>query len=319
MGPGTASRRLLPAAAVLTLALAVAAAGGSAPQRTGPRTAPAGHTTAVRAAAADDCTPGNMTRSVTPSADQSGSKVRKIVQRGHLIAGVDQNSYRWGYRDPVSGRFEGFDIDLVHAIAEAILGDPDKVQFKSVPTAKRIEAVQSGQVDLIVRTMTISCARLRDVAFSTAYFQAGQQVVVPATSQASTVDQALRGRTVCAAEGSTAQEELKRDPRGATVHLVGNQLDCLVLMQLGRVDATMTDDALAAGQLAQDPTLRLVGDPLTVEPYGVAMNRGDTDLVARVNQVLTDYRNGPWQRSYRTWLQPYLGRSAEPPAARYLP
>jgi polar amino acid transport system substrate-binding protein len=167
--------------------------------------------------------------------------------------------------------------------------------------------------------MTISCARLRDVAFSTAYFQAGQQVIVPGTSTARTVDAALRGRTVCAAEGSTAQEELKRDARGARVHLVGNQLDCLVLMQLGRVDATMTDNALAAGQLAQDPTLRLVGAPLTDEPYGVAMNREDTDLVARVNQVLADYRNGPWQQSYRRWLAPYLGRSAEPPAARYLP
>lgn len=318
MGRVGPTGRLLPAAA-LALTLTLAAAGGSAPPRTTAtgRAAPA----AVRAAAGTDggCTPENMTRSVPPSSDQGGPKVRAIVARGHLVAGVDQNSYRWGYRDPVTGDFEGFDIDLAHAVARAILGDPDKVQFKAVPTAKRIEALQSGEVDLVVRTMTISCARLRDVAFSTAYFQAGQQVVVPGTSTARTVDAALRGRTVCAAEGSTAQEELRRDAHGARVYLVGNQLDCLVLMQLGRVDATMTDNALAAGQLAQDPTLRLVGEPLTSEPYGIAMNRKDTDLVARVNQVLADYRNGPWQESYRKWLAPYLGRSAEPPAARYLP
>ncbi|AXI77605.1 glutamate ABC transporter substrate-binding protein [Peterkaempfera bronchialis] len=303
-------------AAAVAVAAALAGAGGSSPAR--PTVAAAGHTTAVQAAADDGCTPQTMTRSVPPSGG-AGPKVAAIVRRGYLIAGVDQNSYRWGYRNPATGDFEGFDIDLVHAIAGAVLGDPKKVQYKTVPTAKRIEAITSGEVDLIARTMTISCKRLHDVAFSTAYFEAGQQIVVPRSSPARTVDQALRKRTVCAAEGSTAQEELEKDAHGATVHLVGNQLDCLVLMQLGRVDATMTDNALGAGQVAQDPTVHLIGRPLTVEPYGVAMNKKDTDLVARVNQVLEQYRNGSWQQSYRTWLEPYLGPSAGPPAARYLP
>jgi polar amino acid transport system substrate-binding protein len=260
-----------------------------------------------------------MTHSVPPSSNDSGPKVQAIKRRGYLIAGVDQNSYRWGYRNPATGDFEGFDIDLVHAIAKAILGDASKVQYKTVPTAQRIDAIKSGEVDLIARTMTITCQRLQDVAFSTAYFEAGQQVVVPRSSSAGTVDAALRGRTVCAAQGSTAQDELKKDSHGATVYLVDNQLDCLVLMQLGRVDATMTDNALGAGQAAQDPTVHLIGEPLTAEPYGVAMNKNGTDLVARVNQVLEDYRQGPWQSSYQTWLEPYMGPSGGPPAAQYLP
>lgn len=255
-----------------------------------------------------------------PSLDQNGPAVRAIVQRGKLIAGIDQNSYRWGFRDPATGELQGFDIDLVHAIAKAILGDPNKVQFKTVPTARRIEAIKNGEVDLIARTMTITCQRLQDVSFSTVYFTAGQEVVVPRSNPAKTVDEALKGKTVCVADKSTAQDELTKNQHGAaTVKPVGNQLDCLVRMQLGQVDATMTDNALAVGQAAQDPTVKVLGPPLTTEPYGIAMAKGATDLVARVNQVLADYRQGGWQESYAKWLGAYLGASASPPAANYLP
>ncbi|WP_280726288.1 glutamate ABC transporter substrate-binding protein [Kitasatospora sp. MAA4] len=279
----------------------------------------------VRMAAAPVLAPGatptcDPTKSVRPSLDESGPAVSAIKRRGVLIAGVDQNSYRWGFRDPASGQLEGFDIDLVHAVAKAILGDPNKVQFKTVPTDQRINAIKNGQVDLIARTMSITCDRLNDVAFSTAYFEAGQQVVVPRSARATGIDQALKGKTVCVADSSTAQTELKSNQHGAAkVRVVGNQLDCLVLMQLGQVDATMTDNALAVGQAAQDPTVQVIGPSLTSEPYGIAMAKGATDLVARVNQVLADYRQSGWQASYDKWLGPYLGPSNGPPPANYLP
>jgi polar amino acid transport system substrate-binding protein len=315
-------RAAVPAACLLA---ATALSGSSGPGSTGAmgsRTATAAPAApvAVRApAAADGCTPQNMTRSVPPSTDDSGPKVSEIIRRNYLVVGVDQNSYRWGYLNPSTGGFEGFDIELVRAVGKAVLGPHPDIRYKTVPTAQRVAALRSGEVDLIARTMTISCERLGQVAFSTAYFEAGQQVIVPRSSGAENVDQALRGRTVCAADGSTAQDELKKNPHGATVRTVDNQLDCLVLMQQGLVEATMTDNALGAGQVAQDPTVRLIGRPLTSEPYGVAMNRKDTDLVARVNAVLEDYRKGPWQQSYHTWLEAYLGPSAGPPAPQYLP
>ena len=72
-----------------------------------------------------------------------------------------------------------------------------------------------------------------------------------------------------------------------------NQLDCLVRLQLGQVDAVVTDNALAAGQAAQDPAVELKGGkPFTTEFYGVATKLGKDDLVRRVNKVLDDYRKG---------------------------
>ncbi|MDH6140940.1 polar amino acid transport system substrate-binding protein [Kitasatospora sp. GP30] len=287
----------------------------AASPRTATQTA-AVQTAAVQAAADQSCDP---TKSIRPSSSESGPAVTAIKARGVLVAGVDQDSYDWGFRNPVTGQLQGFDIDLIHAVAKALLGDPDKVQFKMVPTANRIDAIKSGSVDLIARTMTITCDRLNDLAFSTEYFQAGQQVVVPKAAHAKTIDDAVRGKRVCVADSSTAQDYLTKHPLGQSGEVVvENQLDCLVRMQLGQADATMTDNALAVGQAAQDPTMQVIGPSLTNEPYGIAMAKTAPDLVARVNQILEDYRRSGWQDSYDHWLKPGLGPMS-PPAANYLP
>ncbi|MFI1968210.1 sugar-binding protein [Streptomyces cinnamoneus] len=250
-----------------------------------------------------------------------GPAVRRIKDRGRLIAGVDQNSYRWGYRDPATRELSGFDIDLVRAVAKAVLGDPDKVTFLAIPTNQRIPALEKGKVDIIARTMTINCDRIKQVAFSTAYFEAGQQVLAPKGSPVTAFDDSLKGKKVCTAKGSTGESELRHESHGASVLTVPNQLDCLVRLQLGQVDAVITDSALAAGQAAQDPSVRLVGKPFTTESYGVAMNLGDEDLVRRVNAVLEDYRRGgddsPWMLAYRKWLAADLKGITAPPQPKY--
>ncbi|GGW91278.1 glutamate ABC transporter substrate-binding protein [Streptomyces noursei] len=279
----------------------------------GPGTAPA-------SPAAARCTPAGAAESLRPS-PADGPAVERIKQKGQLVVGVDQNTYRWGYRDRDTGRLEGFDIDLARAIAKDILGPDAKVVFQAVPTNQRIPAVRQRTVDMVVRTMTINCARKEQVAFSTAYFQAGQQVLAPKRSTITAFDDSLRGRRVCTAAGSTGETELARRSHGARVLTAPNQLDCLVRLQLGEADAVVTDSALAAAQAAQDPTVELKGAPFTDESYGVAMNKADPDLVRRVNKVLDDYRNGgedsPWMRAYRKWLQADLPGISGPPEPQY--
>ncbi|GGY18329.1 glutamate ABC transporter substrate-binding protein [Streptomyces djakartensis] len=294
----------------------------------------AAQTRTVRAE--EDCEAPEQQTLSPSSAD--GDTIRAIKNREgekrKLIVGVDQNSYRWGYRDPNSGQsaeLEGFDIDLVHRIAEDILGDAEAVQFKAIPTDQRIPAIKDGRVDMVVRTMTINCERIKDVAFSAPYFKTGQQVLAPKSSPVTGYDDTLAGRRICTAAGSTAYSTLKADredgriPADADIlKAVPNQLDCLVRLQLGEADAVVTDGALAASQAAQDPTVQLKGDAFTAEYYGVAMKKDADDLVRRVNQILVDYRkdtaNG-WQASYEQWLSATLGKDArksEPPAPRYL-
>ncbi|MFG1806025.1 glutamate ABC transporter substrate-binding protein [Streptomyces sp. NPDC049040] len=293
----------------MAVACALAVAGSLVPLRDAPAPVTAAHpgqvTRAQYAAAQDGSdTCDRPERSLDPnSGSLSGEAVARIKAHGKLVVGVDQNSYLWGFRDPATGDLAGFDIDLVKAIAKDILGDENAVQYLTVPTADRILDIQQKKVDMVVRTMTINCERISQVAFSTAYFTAGQQILTLKNASITGFDDSLAGKTVCTATGSTGAKELGKGSHGAKVMLVPNQLDCLVRLQLGLADAVFTDNALGAGQAAQDPNVHLVGDTVTKEPYGVAMNLADTDLVRRVNKVLDTYRaDGSWTASYDHWL-----------------
>ncbi|MFF6777612.1 glutamate ABC transporter substrate-binding protein [Streptomyces sp. NPDC012637] len=330
-------------ACALTASLALFALPRAGEPAAGPGAGPGvgvGRGVQVKAESAETCE--NPEASLTPSS-ADGPAVTRIKNRGKLIVGVDQSSYNWGFRTPptvtrqadgsvkeVPGELRGFDIDLAKAIAKSILGSEDAVIFRTIPTNQRIAALESGKVDLVVRTMTINCKRIQQVAFSTAYFQAGQQVLAPKSSTVTGYDSSLSGKRVCTAEGSTAYEALEEKSFGAVFQDVGdgtkddpdlltvpNQLDCLARLQMGEVDAVVTDNALAAGQAAQDPAVELKGRPFTTEYYGVAAKLGDDDLVRRVNQVLVEYRQGPWQKAYQKWLAADLPGISGPPAPKY--
>ncbi|MDN0196889.1 glutamate ABC transporter substrate-binding protein [Streptomyces sp. S.PNR 29] len=308
------------------------AAGGS----DGATRAGGGGVAEVRQARAEDCT-DPQDQSLSPAGGDGRTPTIDAIKNRkdrRLVVGVDTNSYRWGYLDPnnTSGALEGFDIDLVHRIAKDLLGDENAVQFKAIPTNRRIEAVQKGEVDMVVRTMTITCTRLDDVAFSAPYFVTGQQVLAAKTSKITGYDKSLAGKKVCSATGSTAYDRLDADRKSGALPsstdistTVPNQLDCLVKLQLGEVDAVVTDGALAASQAAQDPTVELKGGLFTTDYYGVAMNQKATDLVRQVNRTLESYIKSPdgWRASYEKWLHPTMdqgdkrSKSATPPVARY--
>jgi polar amino acid transport system substrate-binding protein len=136
-----------------------------------PATPPAVHAASMaralgKVSAAAACNP--KASSLAPSGLPQvtpGSFMAKIRARGFLIAGVDQNTYHFGFLNPLDGRVEGFDIDMIRAVADAIFGNPDKVEYKAISDAQRIPDIQSGAVDIVAHTMTITCARLKQVAF----------------------------------------------------------------------------------------------------------------------------------------------------------
>ena len=273
-------------------------------------------TAAAPVAKAQACDPTASLRPTGPPVVSPGSYMAKIRARGYLIAGVDQSTYHFGYLNPLNGKIEGFDIDMVHAIADAIFGNPDKVVFKAISDAQRIPDVQSGTVDIVAHTMTITCERLQQVDFSTVYFKAGQRVLVQTNSRAKSIAD-LGGKKVCATTGSTSIENIKAAPSHPIPVAVPYWTDCLVLLQQGQVAAISTDDSILAGLTAQDPWTKLVGPRFSKEPYGLAVSKKNADFVRFVNAVLQKLRtDGQWTASYTRWV----GTPAPPPpAAHYLP
>lgn len=264
------------------------------------------------AAPAPKCDPTQSLSPLTPlpGPDQlpARSTMKKIRDKGKLVAGVDQNTFLFGFRNPTTNALEGFDIDRVREIAKAIFGDQNKVQFKVVTSAGRIDALKKGQVDVVVRTMTATCARWQDINFSAIYYTAGQRLLVDKASKVTNLDQ-LGGKKVCAAKGSTSIKTIADHPADPIAVGVDNWSDCLIMLQQGQVDAMSTDDVILSGMVAQDPNVKMAGPRFTQEPYGIGIPKQNDDMVRFVNGVLEQsVASGAWAQSYDRWL----GRTGEP-------
>jgi polar amino acid transport system substrate-binding protein len=291
--------------------IALAALGTPPPKSTSTRPTPAappcGDVTASLRPPAVVPTPGSM---------PSGSFMAQIERRGKLIAGVDQNTLLFAYFNPLHSQVEGFEIDILHEMAKAIFGNPNALELKAITTAERIQAVQSGSVDIVVDAMTITCTRRQQVDFSSVYYDAKQRILVPSNSTAHRVED-LGGKPVCATIGSTSLQTLEsRRPR-PIAYKAKQRTDCLVALQQGLVDAITSDDSILLGFRAQDPNTQIVGPPFADEPYGMAISKAHPEFVRFVNGVLAQMRaDGTWRAIYKKWLGK-LASTPAPPAAHY--
>lgn len=249
--------------------------------------------------------------------------VDAIRERGRLIVGLDTGSNPFSFRDPRSSDLVGFDVDIASEIARELFGDPNQLEFRIVSSAEREEALMNGLVDVVVKTMSITCERRASVDFSTVYYQAHQRVLVRSDSGVRGGAEIrgindLHDRTVCVAGGTTSLNRIQQTVPTARIVRVTEWADCLVMMQQNQIDAVSTDDTLLAGMAAQDPYLAIVGESLSEEPYGVGIPAGHDDMVRLVNAALERIRgDGTWNRIYDRWLT-VLGPSPGPPTPRYV-
>jgi polar amino acid transport system substrate-binding protein len=269
--------------------------------------------------ACDDATTSYAPSRLTSSDDlPAGSTMATIKKRGRLVAGVSADSYLLAARDPLRGSIQGFDIDVVKAMAKAILGDENRYQLVVITAAQRIPALQSGQVDLVARAMTMTCDRWKQVAFSSEYYRAGQKIMVRRGSKATTLAD-LAGQRVCAPIGTSSMDNLVRLQPKAVAVGSDSHTGCLVLFQQGQVDAITGDDTVLAGLAAQDPYAVVPEQQaFTAEPYGLGVNAKHVDLVRFVNARLAQMRaDGEWTTIYNRWFAGPLGPAPAPPTAVY--
>ncbi|WP_081512013.1 glutamate ABC transporter substrate-binding protein [Nocardia donostiensis] len=269
------------------------------------------------AAAEPDC--GDPTASLRPTGAGPGARgpaLDAIRARGRLVVGLDAGSNLFSFRDPVSGVIAGFDADIAREVARDLFGNPDQIEFRSLGSEYREEALVDQTVDMVVKTMSITCERRENVAFSTVYLQARQRVLAVKDSGIDGLDD-LAGKRVCVVRGTTSLDHIRRVQPAADVLTVPTWADCLVVLQQRQVDAVTTDDAILAGLAAQDPYTQLVGPSISDEPYGIGIPKGNDDLVRYVNGTLERIRNdGTWARIYNRWLS-VLGGTPHPPAPTY--
>ncbi|MEU8227633.1 glutamate ABC transporter substrate-binding protein [Kribbella sp. NPDC048915] len=322
-------KKLIPAAVATALLLTACGNGNYASTQIPAKPEPAPTTAAPPVVA--DCQGVNPLASFKPDGPlpapgqmPAGSFMEKIQKRGRLIAGVSADSYNLGYRDPITGQIQGFDIDMIYAVADAIFGEPlpgepHQVELRVISSPDRIPALRDTKnpVDIVARNMTINCARWKQIAFSAEYYRSGQKTLVQRDSKAEDADD-LSGQTICAPAGSTSLENLKK--RNPKINPVTADTDtgCLVLFQQGKAQGISGDDTVLAGDVAQDPYAKVLPERFSEEPYGLGIALTNPDFVKFVNGVLEKIKaNGEWKASYDRWLAPALGRAPAPPVPIY--
>ncbi len=320
--------RRLPLVLALAVSLFAAACGTTSeePFASNPTTDGGGGGGATTTAPSPDpvCDTEAPERSLAPDAAlpppgqmPAGSTMAQIQADGKLVAGVGADTLLFGYLNPKSGDIEGFDVEMARLVAKAIFGnDTGHLDLIPLQSSQRIPKLEAGDVDLVVKTMTINCDRWGKINFSSIYYNSAQRLLVRAGSPIKELADAIEaGATICAVSGTTSLDLLNNE--GAKVAEVGDWTDCLVEFQAGRVDGISTDDTILAGLSTQDPYAEIQGGPLSSEPYGIALPKGADDFTRFVNAVLEQARvDGTWQRLYDEWLATTLGPST-PPAASY--
>lgn len=245
----------------------------------------------------------------------------KMQARGHPIIGVKEDQPELGYRDPTTGNYTGFDIEIAKLIAAKLGFNEDQIEYKPVPSAGREQAIAAGDVDYYVGTYTINDKRKQQISFAGPYFEAGQDLLVRKDNSDITGKDSLKGKKVCSVTGSTPIQQVREQNLTEPENIVEvqNYSQCVQQLSSGEVQALTTDDAILKGYAAREPDkFKVVGKPFSEEPYGIGLPKDDKALRDKVNDILqAALDDGTWQQIYDATLGKSGAGAEKPTIERY--
>lgn len=247
---------------------------------------------------------------------------QRAHRRGRLVVGAKEDQPYLGEKDPATGVYSGFDIEIAKMMAASLGFEPKTIRFVTIASANRETALQSGQIDYYVGTYTINPLRKKLVGFAGPYYMAGQSLLVRADEHRIHGPQDLDGKRVCSVAGSTPYQRIKKEYPKAVLVAYDTYSVCVDNLLTYQVDAVTTDDAILLGFAAKAPDeLKVVGEPFSKEPYGIGVPRSDNALRFALNDALeAREKNGDWKKAFEATLGlSGVPAPTPPPIDRYPP
>ena len=141
-------------------------------------------------------------------AEAAGDRLQLIKDRGSLICGVNAELMGFGYINP-DGEFEGFDVDFCKALAAAVFGDATKVEYRPLTASERLPALQTGEIDVLIRNTTWTLTRdtANELNWAAVTFYDGQGMMVRTDSGWDSLED-MAGATICCTTGTTTEMNL---------------------------------------------------------------------------------------------------------------
>ena len=235
----------------------------------------------------------------------------KVRQAGAITIGYRESSVPFSFLN-ARGEPIGYSIELCRALVTAIEDAVNKslaIKWAPVTSDSRIDAVESGAVDLECGSTTNNLERQKRVSFSPTMFVSGTKVLVKKGSPIKSFRD-LAGKRVAVTAGTTNEKTLRELSQkfklGVNLVVARDHADSFGLVKSGQADAFATDDVLLYGLIARDAAkaeYEVVGDYLSYDPYGIMYRKGDAQLGKVINdtfQVLAE--DGEIERQYKRWF-----------------
>ncbi len=254
-------------------------------------------TTETAAPAADDAEPADTTTTVADvvEATQDGDLLQSILDRGELHCGVSGSAVAFSETQP-DGSQTGFDADYCRAVAAALFGDADAVVFTPLTAAERFTAVQTGDVDVLMRNTTWTQSRDTEVGMDfgpTTYYD-GQQLMARESAGFSGASQVsdIAGAVVCTNAGTTTEQNIAdaAEAAGINIQLTTYQDFDQVTQNFiqGACDVITTDGSALVGRKAnQQPEgenwVIFPATPISKEPLGPTYGQNQSRFADVVN------------------------------------
>jgi glutamate transport system substrate-binding protein len=243
---------------------------------------------------------------------------KKIKAQGFLKVGGTDSGPLFSIKDLDTGELTGFDAGLSQMLAHYITGKTDvkkltKLTITSVDTRETL--LQNNTVDAVFATYSITPERAQKVNFAGPYYQSGDAIMVKKDNTSIKSVKDLNGKKIATESNSTAALAVKKVAPKAKVLLFKEDAQCVAAVQQGRADAYVLDQGILLGDAQSNPNVKVLGgDPFTVDPYGVGLNK-DNDAKPFVNAFLEKiYASGDWEKLWKATIGTVIsGDAPEPP------
>lgn len=244
-----------------------------------------------------------LTLTLSACGQSKNYNVYKEVKQSKTINwGVKADTPLFGSINIKTGKLQGFEIDLATALTHKILGKDAKANFVTTSANTKIQLLKNRNIDAVIAAMTITPERKKQVDFSTPYFPAGQSIMVAKNSKIKNVTN-LNNKTVLVVKGTTSTDAVHKFAPKAKILQFDDYGQAFAALKADQGDAFVTDNGILAGIIHDNSGFKLVGGTFTNQPYGIAVNKGQNEMMDHINKALKQLKkDGTYDRLVKKWF-----------------
>ena len=258
----------------------------------------------------------NVDVEVAETSFDSGTTMADLSEAGKIVIGVKKDQPGIGFQQAGDDAPTGFDIEIGRMIAAGLGIEDSGIEWKETISDNREPFLESGEVDIVVASYSMTPERQAIVGQAGPYYVTGQQLLVREEDKDKiTGPEDLKGVKVCSVEGSTSLATAE-DKYGADPTPQGTYSECVSALENGTTDVLTTDGAILLAYEAQNPdALEVVGEPFSEERYGVGYQKpDDTEFCEFITSTLQKAMDdGTWAKAFEATLGKSGVETPEPP------